>query len=166
MNTLALPELMLVEVNSAIESESLKAVSRLGIPHRITIRRDGPEALDHLLGSRDPLPALVILDHWLPHVDGLDILTQLRLHDRTRRVPVVIFSRTPAESEVMECYQAGANSYVVKPMDTEAYIDRLAWIAHYWLSVNHPPDLNPGFSVKEPASIGGRSRDSLLAGNR
>jgi|SRR5579862_1524405 len=141
MNTAPLPELVLVEDNLDDEVMSLMGITRSGIPCRVTVRRDGVDALDHLLGAHEPPPALIVLDFQLPKLNGLEVLTRLRSNDRTRLIPVVMVSGTNSGNSMSECYRNGANSCVTKPLDSKEYIDRLAGIAHYWLTVNQPLEM-------------------------
>jgi len=115
---------------------SLRGISNSGIPCRVTVRRDGAEALEHLLAAHDPLPTLILLDYNLPKLNGLEVLTRLRGNDMTRLIPVVIVSGSNGGRELTECYRVGANSCVTKPADPKEYVERLALIAHYWLTVN------------------------------
>jgi two-component system response regulator len=136
LNRSDLPELVLVEDSKDDELMSLRGLSKSGIPCHVTVRRTGAEALEHLLDSIDPPPSLILLDYRLPKFNGLEVLTRLRGNERTRLVPVVIFSGSNGGSELAECYRVGANSCVSKPSDPNEYVERLASIAQYWLAVN------------------------------
>jgi len=133
------PELVIVEDNAEDEILTLAGIRKSGVACNITVRRDGQEAVDHLLGLTEP-PALVLLDFKLPKLNGLEVLTQIKLQERTRSVPVVIFSGTNVGSAIRDCYRIGANSCVTKPDDANDYVGLLTWITHYWLSVNRGPD--------------------------
>jgi CheY-like chemotaxis protein len=104
------------------------------------VKRDGEDALDHLLADHEIPPALIVLDFQLPKLNGLEILARLRSHDKTRLVPVVIFSGTNSGNAMAECYRVGANSCVKKPVDAKQYIERLSWVIRYWLTVNETSD--------------------------
>jgi two-component system response regulator len=138
-----LTELVLVEDSPDDEMLSLKGIANAGIPCRVTVRRDGQEALEHLLGEFEPPPTLILLDYNLPKFNGLEILTRLRANERTRLIPVVIVSGSNKGSELTECYRVGANSCVTKPFDAKQYIERLAAIAQYWLIVNQSSGEGP-----------------------
>lgn len=136
MDALFLPELVLVEDSYDDEIMSLRGITESGIPCRVTVRRDGDEALAHLLGNQSPLPALIVLDYKLPKHDGLEILTLLRRNPATRYIPVVIVSGTNTGDALTECYRVGANSCVAKPDDPKEYVNLIASITRYWLIVN------------------------------
>lgn len=133
-----LPHLLLVEDSPDDEVMSLRGIANAGIACDVTVRRDGEGAIDLLLGPIDPAPTLIVLDYSLPRLSGLDVLTRLRSNEKTRLIPVVIFSGTNSGTALNECYRSGANSCVQKPDDPREYVDRLARVAHYWLSVNQP----------------------------
>jgi len=135
-----LPEIVLVEDTLDDEMMSLRGISNSGIPCHVTVRRDGAEALDHLLSAHEYLPKLILLDLHLPQVSGLEILARLRAHDRTRFVPIVMFSGSNSGSDILECYKRGANSCVTKPSDAKEYVDRLASVIQYWLTMNDTTD--------------------------
>jgi two-component system response regulator len=129
-------ELVLVEDDANDEWMSLTGISRSGVPCNVTVRRDGAEALEHLLSGTGPRPSLIVLDFKLPKFTGKEILARLRTNEATRLIPVVIFSGTYWGPELMDCYRIGANSCVVKPDDPSEYINRLSDVTRYWLTVN------------------------------
>ena len=135
MNAGPLPELLLVEDTLDDELLSLRSISRSGIDCHVTVQRDGLAALGYLFDERERQPALIVLDYNLPKLDGLEVLTQVRTCERTRHIPVVVFSST-AQSKLTECYRFGANSCVEKPVDPAEYSKCLAGITRYWLRLN------------------------------
>ena len=134
-----LPEVVLVEDTLDDEIMSLQGILRSGVPCHVTVRRDGEDALDHLLGDHESLPRLILLDLNLPKLNGIEILMRLRTHDRTRFVPVVMFSNSNTGRDLSECYKFGANSCVTKPDTAKEYVERLSGVTHYWLTMNDTP---------------------------
>lgn len=136
--------LLLVEDTADEEALALRALRSAGLEVDVTVVRDGAEALEYLLGSEDgavapaPLPDAVLLDLSLPKRDGFEILERLRAHERTRYLPVVIFSSSARESDRENGYRLGANSYVQKPIDYEALAETVRTIGRYWLQYNLP----------------------------
>jgi two-component system response regulator len=108
------------------------------------VARDGQEALDYLLGSEAELagrlPRVVFLDLKLPKISGLEVLQRLKSSERTRALPVVILSSSREESDVREAYRLGANSYVVKPVDFDSFVEAVGSLGTYWLALNQSPD--------------------------
>jgi len=136
MNAVALPEVLVVEDGPADRTMWLKGILSSKIPCHVTVRSGAVEALAYLRDAEKPTPTLIVLDHRMPKLNGLELLGRLRLDDKTRFVPVVVFTTTDAESDVTECYRGGANSCVTRPSDRRGYVDRLARIARYWLTVD------------------------------
>jgi CheY-like chemotaxis protein len=138
-----LPELVLVEDNEYDEFMSLRAISDSGVVCNVTVLRNGQEALEHLLHPETSEPSLIVLDYELPKMTGFEVLTRLRNNEKTRFVPVVMFSGSEADTVLAQCYRGGANSCVAKPSDAKEYMDRLSQIARYWLKVNHQVGQEP-----------------------
>ena len=113
------------------------------IVNEVVVAHDGVEALDFLFGTetyatRDisELPQLILLDLKLPKVDGLQVLQRIRTDEHTKRVPVVIFTSSSEEEDLMKSYNLGANSYVRKPVDFEQFLDATRQLGLYWLVLN------------------------------
>ncbi|MDO1446621.1 response regulator [Rhodocytophaga aerolata] len=107
--------------------------------------RDGQEALDFLHQGdattySSKLPLLILLDLDIPKVPGLHVLEQLKRHPLTKRIPVVVLTISKDLEKMRAAYQAGANSYVIKPVSFVKFSLIIAEIVHYWLSVNDYPD--------------------------
>ncbi|MRR07914.1 MAG: response regulator, partial [Deltaproteobacteria bacterium] len=135
--------ILLVEDNPDDEVLTLRAIRKHNIASEITVARDGVEALDFLFGTgthggRDTstMPGLVLLDLKLPKVDGLEVLHRIRGDERTRLLPVVIFTSSNEEQDILECHSLGANSYIRKPVDFNQLSEALRLIGTYWLTMN------------------------------
>ena len=141
--------ILLVEDNPDDEALTLRAVKK-HMPHGIVVARDGAEALDFLFGAgrfegRDlsNSPLLVLLDLKLPKVNGLEVLRRIRGDARTRVIPVVVFTSSTEEQDILDCYNLGANSYIRKPVDYNQFCADMKQVMTYWLSVNQlPPQKN------------------------
>ena len=141
--------ILLVEDNPDDEALTLRAV-RKHMPHGIMVARDGAEALDFLFGTgchegRDlsNSPLFVLLDLKLPKVNGLEVLRRIRGDARTRVIPVVVFTSSTEEQDILDCYSLGANSYIRKPVDYNQFCADMKQVITYWLSVNQlPPQKN------------------------
>lgn len=128
--------LVLVEDSDDDERLSLRAIARSGVDCAVVVIRHGGEAISRLLASEGPAPSLIILDFQLPGSNGLEILRRIRHDKNLRFVPIVMFSSLGSESLVHDCMQAGANSFVQKPVDPVSYIDDLGSTVRYWTKVH------------------------------
>ena len=135
--------ILLVEDNPRDEALTRRALAKSNIINEIVVAHDGVEALDYFFGTgafagRDLsiMPQLVLLDLKLPKMDGLEVLRKLRADKRTRRLPVVVFTSSSEEEDVISSYSLGANSYVRKPVEFEQFLEATKQLGLYWLVLN------------------------------
>ena len=140
-------EILLVEDNPNDAELTVRALKRRGLANHVLTVEDGAEALDFLFAKgeyqrRDILspPKVVLLDLALPKVNGLEVLRALRSDDRTKAIPVVVLTSSQDHPDVETAYSLGVNSYVVKPIQFDAFIEAVGNLGLYWLLVNHPPE--------------------------
>jgi two-component system response regulator len=121
----------------------------------IEVVRDGEEALDFLFcrGAFDGRsltnpPKLVLLDLKLPKVDGLQVLREIKAKPETRAIPVIALTSSREESDLVECYRLGVNSYIQKPVDFEKFRETIRAVRIYWATINQPPPQR-AFSPRE-----------------
>ena len=112
--------------------------------NHIDVVTDGEQALQFLLGTDDMppqpfIPRLILLDLKLPKVRGIDVLRQIRAHPRTHNVVVVVMTSSQEDSDLNACYDLGVNSYVVKPLDFQQFMDVTRQVGLYWMLLNQPP---------------------------
>lgn len=138
--------ILLVEDNPDDEALTLRALKKNNIMNDIIVAHDGVEALDYLHGTGPyagkplpPLPQLVLLDLKLPKVDGLTVLKNIRAHERTKLLPVVVLTSSSEIPDVIACYGSHCNSYVRKPVDFNEFINSVARMGIYWLLLNQSP---------------------------
>lgn len=107
--------------------------------------KDGVEALDYLFcrdrfANRPPVPPrLILLDLKLPKVNGLEVLREVKADQRLHNVPVVMLTSSAEEGDLLKSYTLGVNSYVVKPVDFDAFSDEVSRLGGYWLQINRVP---------------------------
>jgi two-component system response regulator len=148
-------EILLVEDNPNDLELALHAFERHNVSNHIEVARDGQEALDYLQGGNGreagTLPRVILLDLKLPKVDGLQVLRTIRGDDRLKHLPVVILTSSREERDVVESYDLGVNSYIVKPIDFEKFAETVRTLGFYWLLLNEPPRIGEGDSeVRSP----------------
>jgi two-component system, response regulator len=138
-------DILLVEDNPNDAELTLRALKKAHVANEIHVVRDGAEALEFLFGegayagrAESALPRVVLLDLKLPKVDGLEVLRRLKSEDRTRKIPVVVLTSSREESDLVASYHLGANSYIVKPVDSEKFFEAVHEIGLYWLLLNEP----------------------------
>ncbi len=138
-------EILLVEDNPRDAELMIRALKKRHLVNHLTLVEDGSQALDFLLHRKefegnpgDTLPKIVLLDLKLPKVNGLEVLRQIKANEHTRRIPVVIVTSSAEDPDIHRAYELGANSYVVKPVDFDAFSDVMSNLGLYWLLINQP----------------------------
>jgi CheY-like chemotaxis protein len=133
--------ILLVEDNPMDVDLTLRAFARRKLTNPIQVARDGEEALQWIVRweAGEPCPAIILLDLKLPKVNGLEVLRHLKAHAVFRAIPVVVLTTSAENSDIQAAYQLGANSYIVKPVDFEKFMDVARQIELYWTVLNKPP---------------------------
>jgi two-component system response regulator len=129
--------ILLVEDNPDDERLTLRALRRGNITNPVTVARDGEAALQQIW-AMNPLPCVVLLDLKLPKVGGLEVLRQLRAHELTRVLPIVILTSSSEERDIVSSYHLGANSYVRKPVSIDEFTAAVGQLGLYWAVLNQP----------------------------
>jgi chemotaxis family two-component system response regulator Rcp1 len=132
-------EILLVEDNQADVRLTIEALKEGRIANNLSVARDGLEALAFLRKtgkfSNAPDVDLILLDLNLPKKDGREVLADIKSDPRLRRIPVVVMTTSKAEEDILKCYDLHANSYVVKPIDLDKFIEVVKAIEEYWVSI-------------------------------
>lgn len=132
--------IVLVESNPTDEESTVGALRKAGIANEVIVARSGTEAVNLLLApNRSRPPALVLLELSLTDMLGIDLLERLRADPRTQRTPVVIFTSSKREEDKLQSYRQGANSFVLKPGEPNAYAKVVAQLGQFWLIANCAP---------------------------
>ena len=139
-------QILLIEDNADDEALTLRAFAKHNLTNEIEVVRDGAEAVEWLFAEgrysdRDPAvqPQLVLLDLKLPKIDGLEVLRRIRDNARTKLLPVIILTTSEEESDRLNGYALGANSYIRKPVDFAQFTEAVRQLGLYWLVLNEPP---------------------------
>lgn len=133
--------ILLVEDNPMDVDLTLRAFARRKLTNRIEVARDGQEALEWIprWEAGEPLPLVILLDLKLPRIDGLEVLRRLREAPISRNLPVVALTSSSEQRDVETAYSHHANSYIVKPVNFENFVEVATQIERYWCLLNHPP---------------------------
>ena len=138
--------ILLVEDNQDDIDLTIRALKQSNITNEIVILNDGENALEYLFhegkySGLDPeqRPAVILLDIKLPKLNGLEVLKKLRSNKRTKVIPVVILTSSEEESDLLNGYNLGCNSYVRKPVDFEQFSKAVSQLGLYWLLLNESP---------------------------
>jgi CheY-like chemotaxis protein len=139
-------EILLVEDNPHDLELTLHAFQRNNLSNRIHVARDGAEALDfifctgaHAHRNIQNSPKVILLDLKLPKVDGLEVLRRIKADPRTQKLPVVVLTSSREERDIVESYQVGVNSYIVKPVDFDQFTEAVRQLGLYWVLLNQAP---------------------------
>ena len=134
--------ILLVEDNPDDELLTLRALKKTKLVNEIAVAHDGEEALDYLLNEENgnDLPVMVLLDLKIPKVSGLEVLHAIRSNTRTKTLPVVVFTSSSEEKDIVESYSLGVNSYVRKPVDFSQFLEAVERIGLYWMVLNESPN--------------------------
>jgi len=136
-------DILLVEDNPNDIKLTLHAFKTANLANTVHVARDGVEALEFLFGATEPdeqvpdKPKLILLDLKLPRLNGHEVLKRIKGDPRTSGIPVVMLTSSSEEKDVMQTYQVGANSYIIKPVDFEQFTESVRDIGKYWLVINH-----------------------------
>jgi CheY-like chemotaxis protein len=136
-------KILLVEDNPMDVELTLDAFREAKLKNRIDVVNSGEEALDYLFRRKSfadrkmyPQPNLILLDLKMPGIDGFEVLTQIKTNPKLRRIPVVILTSSKEEGDRTSSYDIGANSYLLKPVSFDGFIDVVKKIDDYWISLN------------------------------
>ena len=132
-------EILLAEDNAEDAEMTLRALKRNNLANQVRWVKDGAEALDYLFGETARPPKLVLLDIKMPKVDGIEVLRRLKADPSTQKIPVVVMTSSNEDRDVVESYRLGVNSYIVKPVQFDAFMETVAKIGLYWVLTNRAP---------------------------
>jgi two-component system response regulator len=138
-------EVLLVEDNPQDAELTIRALKRHHLANQLVHVEDGAEALDFLFArgkyeglKTDRPPRVVLLDLKLPKMNGLEVLRIMKTSERTRSIPVVVVTASAEDPDVRTAYELGVNSYVIKPVQFEAFMEAMSKLGIYWLMINRP----------------------------
>jgi CheY-like chemotaxis protein len=140
-----LGRILMVEDDPRDVELSLNALEDYHLANEVVVVRDGQEALDYLTCQNayatrsSGNPAVILLDLKLPKVDGLEVLRQIKSHDKLKLLPVVVLTSSHEEKDLVTSYRLGVNAYVVKPVDFHQFVNAIKELGAFWAVINAPP---------------------------
>jgi two-component system response regulator len=142
-------EILIVEDTPQDLELTLRALRKAKLSNRIQVARDGAEAIEFIFGEGthagrniDNGPKVILLDLKLPKIDGIEVLRRVKGDPRTKAIPVVVLTSSKEQKDVVESYQLGVNSYIVKPVDFERFASAVGDLGLYWLLLNQAPKID------------------------
>ncbi len=140
-------EILLAEDNQHDAELTIRELRKHNMANKLVHVKDGEEALDFIFGNgtyssrKDSIhfPKVILLDIQMPKVNGIEVLQIIKSDPRTMAIPVVILTSSKENPDVKRCYELGANSYIVKPVNFESFAESIRHLGFYWLLMNQPP---------------------------
>lgn len=140
-------EIILVEDNLDDAALVIRALKKNNLANNLIHLKDGVEALDFVFGTgtfadkglQDMTPKVMLLDLKMPRVNGIEVLQKMKDDPRTKSIPIVVLTSSAEDPDVKKCYELGANSYIVKPVEFENFSKAVSELGLYWLIRNQPP---------------------------
>ena len=146
MRTTADVEILLVEDNPEDVELTMRALEKLNLANKVFVARDGAQALDFIFATGsfaqrriENRLKVILLDLKLPKIDGIEVLRRTKLDERTKDTPVVMLTSSQEERDVLDTYNLGANSYIVKPADFTDFAQAVSKLGLYWGVLNKVP---------------------------
>jgi two-component system response regulator len=139
-------EIILVEDNPGDAEMTIRALRKYNLANNLVHLKDGEEALNFLFAEgpyvgRDIrlVPKVILLDLKMPKINGIEVVRRLKSAEHTRKIPVVVLTSSKEDPDVTACYDLGVNSYIVKPVGFERFLEAVSGLGMYWLLMNEPP---------------------------
>jgi len=136
-------EILLVEDNPNDAELAIRALKKQNLGNNLIHVEDGAEALDFIYGmgkyssrNTNNIPKVILLDLKLPKIGGIEVLQKVKADSRTKSIPVVVLTSSAEDPDIKKCYELGANSYIVKPVQFDNFAKTIANIGLYWVVVN------------------------------
>jgi two-component system response regulator len=146
MSSTAEVEILLAEDSMDDAELTIRALRKVNLANKLVHVKDGAEALDFLFCRGEfagrhnlQMPKVILLDIKMPKVDGIEVLRQIKANQITKTIPVVIMTSSKEQQDIIESYNLGVNSYVVKPVDFQNFAKAVSDLGLYWLLVNQTP---------------------------
>jgi two-component system response regulator len=139
-------QILLAEDNMNDAELTIRALKKNNPANELTHVKDGAEALDFIFAQGkysnrnvENTPNIIVLDLKMPKVNGIEVLRRIKSDERTKKISVVVLTSSKEDPDIKECYNLGANSYVVKPVEFDKFVKAVSDLGLYWMILNQPP---------------------------
>ena len=139
-------DILLVENNIDDAELTIRELKRNKMGNKLVHVQDGEEALEYIFATGkfadrniSHTPKLILLDIQMPKVDGIEVLQNIKSDNRTKGIPVVMLTSSNQDPDIKKCYNLGANSYIVKPVNFESFAKAISDLGMYWVILNQQP---------------------------
>lgn len=139
-------EILLVEDNPQDAELTIRALKKYNLSNKMVHLKNGAEALDFLFSRGEyaghmmmTIPKIILLDLKMPKINGLEVLREIKSHEKLKVIPVVVLTSSSEDPDIKECYRLGVNSYIVKPVAFSDFLAAVSELGLYWLLLNKPP---------------------------
>ena len=140
-------DIILVEDNPSDAELTIRALRKNNIINGLIHLQDGEEALEYIFATGkyagrniNEIPKVIFLDLKMPKLSGLEVLKKIKSDEQTKIIPVVLLTSSKEETDILEGYKLGVNSYIVKPVGFENFVKAICNVGLYWLLINHSPN--------------------------
>lgn len=139
-------EILLVEDNMSDAELTIRALKKNNLANKLVHLEDGQEALDFIFAEGNyserkiaDTPKVILLDLKMPKINGIQVLQKIKSDERTKKIPVIVLTSSKEDPDIQECYRLGVNSYVVKPVQFEKFLQAVSELGLYWMILNQHP---------------------------
>ncbi|MEX0779202.1 MAG: response regulator [Balneolales bacterium] len=139
-------EILLVEDNMSDAELAMRALKKKNLSNQLIHLKDGEEALEFIFAKgkfsdRDitKTPKMILLDLKMPRIDGIEVLRRIKEDERTKTIPVIVLTSSNEDPDIKRCYELGANSYIVKPVEFDGFLNSVTEVGLYWMLINRQP---------------------------
>jgi two-component system, response regulator len=137
-------DIILVEDNPDDAALVIRALKKNNLANNLVHLKDGVEALDYIFGkgmfenqgTEKNIPKVILLDLKMPRINGIEVLEKVKADPRTKSIPVVVLTSSNEDPDIKRCYDLGANSYIVKPVEFDNFHKAVSELGFYWLLLN------------------------------
>jgi two-component system response regulator len=136
-------EILLIEDSPDDAALAIRALKKQNLANKLVHLKNGAEAIDFLFGegefkdrNLENVPKVILLDLKMPKVNGMEVLAKVKSDARTKCIPIVVLTSSAEDPDIKKCYELGANSYIVKPVDFDNFSKAVTELGFYWMLLN------------------------------